>query len=103
MLPERWFNINRNMQKIKWGILGCGTIAHKFASDLKYVEGAILIAVGSRKKETAVAFATQFAVLRSYGSYEELVLDKEIAVIYVATPHTFHFEHTILCLDHDKA
>ena len=92
-----------NMKRIRWGILGCGTIAQKFASDLKFVDGAELVAAGSRRKDSADAFAEQFGIPHSYGSYEELAVDKNIDVIYVATPHPLHFENTKLCLEHDKA
>jgi predicted dehydrogenase len=88
---------------IKWGILGCGDIAHKFASDLKLVEDALLIAVGSRSREKAAAFAATHEVERSYGSYAALVADPDIDVVYIASPHSHHHEHTMLCLNHQKA
>jgi predicted dehydrogenase len=89
--------------KIRWGILGCGRIAKKFAADLKYVEEAELIAVGSRHQQTADEFADEFAVRKRHGSYEELAADEEVDVIYVASPHGLHHEHTLLCLQHKKA
>lgn len=90
------------MQKIKWGILGCGRIARKFADDLKLVEDAALFAVGSRNKSTAEAFADAYPAERVYGSYLELASDPDVDIIYVASPHAFHHEHTLLCLAHDK-
>jgi len=86
----------------KWGILGAGRIARKFASDLKYVEGARLHAVGARTFESAHTFATEFPGIKSYEGYENLVRDPEIDAIYVASPHGLHREHVILCLEHKK-
>ncbi|WP_026838763.1 Gfo/Idh/MocA family protein [Gillisia sp. JM1] len=86
-----------------WGILGAGKIAAKFAQDLSTVPGAILYAVASRSIDKAEEFAAKHEMKVSYGSYLELVEDKNIDIIYVATPHTFHFEHSILCLEHKKA
>ena len=92
-----------NGTKIKWGILGCGRIARKFASDLRLVEDAELIAAASRNKETLDAFAKDFPCKYLHNSYEGLALNDEVDVIYVATPHSHHHEHTLLCLNHDKA
>lgn len=86
-----------------WGILGAGKIAGKFAQDLKTVDGAVLYAVASRSLVRAKEFSEKYEIEHSYGSYFELVKDENIDVIYVATPHTFHFEHSILCLKHKKA
>ena len=88
---------------IRWGILGLGHIAHKFSQDLLTVKGAQLHAVASRSREKAISFAKEFQVSISYDSYELLVKDPAIDAIYIATPHSFHKEHTILCLQHKKA
>ena len=90
------------MEKIKWGILGCGRIAGKFASDLKLVGDAELIAVASRRQETADEFCRQYPAKFHHNSYEDLALNKEVDVIYVATPHALHYENTLLCLQHHK-
>jgi predicted dehydrogenase len=90
-------------KKIKWGILGCGKIANKFASDLKLVDDAELFAVASRDLNRGEAFKTQHGVPRLYTNYQEFVNDGELEVVYVATPHGFHYEHVKLCLDHHKA
>ena len=90
-------------QTIRWAILGCGRIARKFAADLKLAEGAELVAVGSRSQENADTFARDFQASRSHGSYEQLVADPEVDVIYIATPHNLHYENTLLCLEHNKA
>jgi predicted dehydrogenase len=91
------------MDLIRWGILGCGRIARKFAADLVHVQDAKLMALGARQIEDARDFAKEFPAPHVYGSYKELVSDPEVDVIYVATPHAFHHEHTLLCLKHKKA
>ena len=91
-----------NPKNIRWSILAPGGIANKFAHDLKLINGITLRAVGSRSYERASSFAKQYGFEKAYGSYEELVKDPETDVIYIASPHTHHFEHTMLCLEHDK-
>ena len=90
-------------EKIRWGILSTGTIATKFATGLQAVADAELLAVGSRSQTAADAFADQFNIERRYSSYEALVQDADIDVIYIGTPHSFHKENTLLCLNHGKA
>lgn len=90
-------------QKIKWGILGLGKIAHKFASDLQLSPDAIVQGVASRSITKARHFAKEYEARRLYGSYRDLIEDPEIDIIYIATPHTFHYEHTMNCLQHNKA
>lgn len=90
------------MKDIHWGILGCGKIARKFASDLKLVQHAKLIAVGARERSSAETFAKEFSVKHAC-TYEELVQNSEVDVIYIATPHAFHYNHSLLCLKHKKA
>lgn len=91
------------MKKIRWGILGCGKIARKFASDLRLVNDADLSAAGARDLTSATAFAKEFSFKKAHGSYEELVRDPDVDVIYIATPHALHHEHALLCLQHKKA
>jgi predicted dehydrogenase len=91
------------MDPIRWGILGCGRIARKFAADLTLVQDARLMAVAARNLETAEAFSRDFPAPHVHGSYEALVADPEVDVIYVATPHALHHEHTLLCLENKKA
>ena len=88
---------------IRWGILGCGRIARKFASDLKLVENATLVSCGGLNAESANVFAKEFAVKNVHHSYESLVKDDEVDVIYVATPHSHHNAHTLLCINNGKA
>jgi predicted dehydrogenase len=88
---------------IRWGILGCGHIAKKFATDLLLVKEARLVAVGSRTMAKAKAFAEAFPVDHIHDSYEALAANPEVDAIYIATPHSLHYEDTLLCLQHGKA
>jgi len=90
-------------KKVHWGIIGLGKIANKFAADLQLSNDVILQGVASRNMQKATAFAEKYNAITAYDSYEKLVNDPEIEVIYIATPHTFHFENTMLCLKHGKA
>lgn len=90
-------------EKIKWGIIGPGKIAGKFATSLKEVKDAELYAVASRSFERAEFFAKENGATKAYGSYEEMLQDEELDVVYIATPHVFHYEHTLLCLKNGKA
>lgn len=89
--------------KIRWGILACGRIARKFAADLQIVEDAELIAIASRDKAKAIEFSKDFPAKYVFGSYQELVENPEVDVIYIASPHAQHHEHALLCLNHGKA
>ncbi|MBX3241341.1 MAG: Gfo/Idh/MocA family oxidoreductase [Chitinophagaceae bacterium] len=88
---------------INWGILGCGKIAHKFASDLLLVNHTKLLAVASRNKSNAADFASKYGANMSYDNYEALLSHPGIDVIYVATPHGLHHEHVMHCLQYGKA
>jgi predicted dehydrogenase len=94
--------VTTNAQTVGWGVLGPGRIARSFAADLLVVPGARLVATGSRDEQRAAAFAAEFGG-RSHGSYEALVADPEVDVVYVATPHVAHAEHTRLALEAGKA
>ncbi|MBI1768592.1 MAG: Gfo/Idh/MocA family oxidoreductase [Bacteroidetes bacterium] len=91
------------MKEVKWAILGCGKIARKFASDLQLVKNAKLIAVAAREQSHADNFAKDFPVKYKHASYQSLVENPDVDVVYIATPHAFHHEHTLLCLSHEKA
>lgn len=86
---------------LRWGILAPGGIAHMFASDLR-TAGLDLTAVGSRRIETATAFAAEFDIPHAHGSYEELVSDPDVDIIYIANPHPMHKDSAILALSHGK-
>ena len=89
-------------EKIKWGILSTGKIAHKFAEDLVRTDNSILHAVGSRDLDKAKDFGNRFGASHAFGSYNELASFEDIDVIYIGSPHTFHFEHSLLCLNNGK-
>jgi Predicted dehydrogenases and related proteins len=91
------------IKKYKWGILAPGKMSAKFTMGLQLLENIELYAVGSRDLERAQQFAEEFGFKKYYGSYEELVSDPDLEVIYIASPHSLHYEHTMLCLKHKKA
>jgi predicted dehydrogenase len=83
---------------LRWGILGTGGIAHTFATDLRLTDSGVVAAVGSRSQESADRFADEFGIEARHPSYESLVADPTVDVIYVATPHPSHRENAILAL-----
>ncbi len=87
---------------INFGILGPGKIAHRFAAAFEYVPEAKVYAVASRDAEKGKDFAQTYGVGKCYSSYEELVADPQVDVIYISTPHPFHYSQTLLCLKHGK-
>ncbi len=90
-------------EKIRWGILSTGKIAHAFARDLQLLPDAELIAVGSRSQSSAERFGDVFDVPHRHSSYEDLAVDPDVDVIYVATPHHLHKDNTIMALRAGKA
>jgi predicted dehydrogenase len=89
------------MTGLRWGILGPGGIAHTFTRDLR-TAGLDVTAVGSRRADAASAFAAEYGIARAHGSYEELVSDPDVDIVYIATPHPLHAEQAILALEHGK-
>ena len=88
-------------ERLRWGILATGGIAHAFANDLK-LNGFTVQAVGSRSQASADAFAAEFGIPNAHGSYEALVADPEVDVIYVSTPHPMHAAGATLALEAGK-
>lgn len=84
------------------GIIGAGWIAQKMVKALAPLDEVEVYAVGSRSYEKASAFAKEHAIPMAYGSYEELVCDPLVDLVYIATPHSHHYEHAMLALDHGK-
>ncbi len=72
---------------LRWGIVGTGMIAHKFAQALQETASGGLVAVGSRGAESAQRFAAEFGAVRAHGGYAKLLADAEVEAVYVATPH----------------
>lgn len=89
-------------KRFRWGILGTGAIAAKFAAGVAALADQEVIAVGSRTQASADRFADRFDILRRHASYESLVADPYVDAIYVATPHSFHRDNTLLALRHGK-
>lgn len=89
------------MTGLRWGILATGGIAALFASDLR-TAGLDLVAVGSRSQASADAFAARFDIPRAHDSYQALVEDPDVDIIYVATPHPMHHADARLALEHGK-
>lgn len=87
---------------MKIGILGAGNIARNMANTLNAMEDAQFYAVGSRSQEKAEKFAKEYGAEKAYGSYEDLVADPEVELVYIATPHSHHYEHAKLCIEHGK-
>lgn len=79
---------------IKWGIIGCGGIANKFAESMLVVDGAEVIAAASRTPDKAAAFAIKHQIENSYSDYADLLNNKEVDAVYVATTHNYHYENT---------
>ena len=84
------------------GIIGAGVIANKVAGILSERWQTMLYAVASRDIARAQAFAARHGMPKAYGSYEELVNDPDIDIVYVATPHSHHYAHARLALSHGK-
>jgi predicted dehydrogenase len=91
------------MKKFRWGILAPGKMSAKFSRGLKLLKNVELYAVGSRDIERSKQFAEDFGFKKFYGSYEELAEDEAVDIIYIASPHSFHYEHTMMCLRNKKA
>jgi len=90
-------------KRVRWGILGTGSIATKFALGLRAADNAELMAVGSRSTQTAEAFAREHGAARAHASYNELAEDPDVDAIYIATPHVLHRENTLACIAGEKA
>ena len=87
---------------MKIGILGAGKIAGTVAATLVQMQEMDCCAVASRDLAKAKAFAERFGFKKAYGSYEEMLADSEVELVYIATPHSHHFEHIMLCLANGK-
>ena len=88
---------------VRWGILATGRIAGAFVTDLALLDECEVAAVGSRRQESADAFAAEHGIPAAYGDYAALVEDPDVDVVYVATPHSMHREHVELAFEAGKA
>ena len=87
---------------MKMGVLGAGGIAGTMAATIREMPQVTSWAVAARDLERAVSFAKKYGFEKAYGSYEELASDPEVDLIYIATPHSLHFDHAKLCVEHGK-
>lgn len=87
---------------LRWGMLSCGRVVHDFCQALKHLPSAQVIACAARSKERAVEFASKHGIPKAYGSYEELVRDPEIDIVYVGNVHSFRRSTGELCLNANK-
>ena len=85
------------------GFIGAGRIANILAATMAKMEDVTLFAVAARELDRAQAFAAQHGFRKAYGSYEAMLRDPEVELVYIATPHSHHFEHMKLCIDHGKS
>ncbi len=92
----------QSSKSIKWGIIGCGNIANTFCEDLALTKGAELTAVASRSIEKARLFAEKHNAKKAFGSYEHLLKDSEVDIVYIATPHVSHAELSIKAMQNGK-
>lgn len=90
------------MKSYRWGIIGLGRIAHKFADALQVIPTASLVAVASRSRKNAEEFAARYEVKKFYDTYEDLILDPEVDVVYIATTHTSHASLCKACIRFGK-
>ena len=87
----------------RWGVMGAGRIAEKFCTALDFVEGSEVYAIASRDEGKAKAYAAKHNAAKAYNNYESLIKDDNVDVIYIATPHAFHYEQAMKCLQNKKA
>lgn len=87
---------------VRWGLLAAGQIAHALAAAVREAEGGQVVAVAARDAVRAAEFAREHQIPLSYGSYDELLADPEVDVVYISSTHPFHAEQAIACLEAGK-
>ena len=90
------------MSKLRIGLMGAGNISGVMAKTVKGMKDVSLYAIASRKQEKAEAFAKKYGVKKAYGSYEEMLRDKKVDLVYIATPHSEHYDNAMMCIRHKK-
>lgn len=93
---------NENENKIRWGVLGAGRISGWFAQALSVLPDAERYAIASRTLEKGQKFAEEYGFTKAYGSYEELVQDEKVDVVYIGTPVREHYQNLMMCLEAGK-
>lgn len=92
------------MKKYRWAILGTGKIANRFAEALNNIpEEAELLAVGSRRIESAESFADKYSIEKRYVGYEQVVADPDVDIVYIGTPGVCHIKDVTMCLEAGKS
>jgi predicted dehydrogenase len=89
-------------KEYRWGIIGAGHIAGSFAKGLKVLPNARCYAIASRDGEKAASFAAEYGFEKSYDSYQAMLQDPQVDIVYVATPNNLHYTHTMMALDAGK-
>ncbi len=87
--------------KYNWAVLGCGNIANDFARDMNKMGGKVYSAA-NRTQEKAVAFAAKYGVEKVYENIDDIFVDKNVDIIYIATPHNKHIEYILKALENGK-
>lgn len=90
------------MKMIRWGILSTGTIAKNFAETAKKMADVKITAVASRSKKSAESFGYRYGIANRHDSYEALAADPDVDIVYIATPHSRHYEDVKLMIEHGK-
>ncbi len=90
------------MRDIRFAILGAGNIAHQMGRTIAEMEGVDAYAVASRDREKAWEFSQEYGFSKAYGSYDEMLEDEAVDLVYIATPISHHYEHITRCLEHGK-
>ena len=83
------------MSKVRWGIVSTGRITHQFVQDFAFVPNGEVVAVASRSLESANEFAGEYGIPRTYADYGQMLDDADVDAVYVATPHTLHYQNTV--------
>ncbi len=83
-------------------VLGAGSIAIKMAKTIAGLKDVHAYAVAARDYNRAMEFAEKYGFTKAYGSYEDMLKDNEVDLVYVATPHSHHYQHVKMCLEHNK-
>jgi len=87
---------------LRWGIIGCGRVSHDFTQALKHVPTASVVACAARSEDSAKAFAQKHKIQRYYGSYDDLLADEAVDIVYVGNMHSFRRSVGEKCLMANK-
>lgn len=90
------------MKTINWGIIGTGKISTEFVKALNETRMTSVVAIASRSEEKAIQFANEYQISTYYGSYEQLLQDEQVEVIYIGIPHSEHYNVAKMCLEAGK-